>query len=223
MRSERLVTIGLFSLILLVVGCSTTRQARNVETHGFLGDYSRLVEGKEDQAQLTYIDKSASFSKYDAVMIDSVTLWRSKATSEISAEDQQMLTDYLYKAIHDQLSKDFRIVDRPGRGVLRIRAAVTEAVGANVVGNAVTSVIPQARVLSTLGGLAADSAMMAGSAAIEGEITDPLSGRRLLAAVDQRLGNKTLRGAFGKWSNVEKAFDYWAERLRTRLAELRAS
>jgi len=29
--------------------------------------------------------------------------------------------------------------------VLRIRAAVTEAVGANVVGNAVTSVVPQAR------------------------------------------------------------------------------
>ena len=132
------------------------------------------MEGKEDQAQLTYIDKSASFSKYDAVMIDSVTLWRSKATSEISAEDQQMLTDYLYKAIHDQLSKDFRIVDRPGPGVLRIRAAVTEAVGANVV----TSVIPQARVLSTLGGLAADSAMMAGSAASAGESTESTCGLR---------------------------------------------
>ncbi len=156
-------------------------------------------------------------------MIDSVTLWRSKATSKISTEDQQMLTDYLYQAIHDQLAKDFRIVTRPGPGVLRIRAAVTEAVGANVVGNAVTSVVPQARLLSTVGGMAGDSAMMAGSAAIECEITDSLSGQRLLAAVDKRLGNKTLRGAFGKWSNVEKTFDYWAERLRTRLVELRSS
>ncbi len=65
--------------------------------------------------------------------------------------------------------------------------------------------------------------MMAGSAAIEGEITDSLTGRRLLAAVDKRLGNKTLRGTLGKWANVEKAFDFWAERLRTRLAELQAS
>ncbi len=86
MRSARLVTIGFFTFTLLVVGCSTTRQARNIEKSGFLGDYSRLVEGKEDQAQLTYVDKNASFSKYDAVMIDSVTLWRSKATSKPQRE-----------------------------------------------------------------------------------------------------------------------------------------
>ena len=156
-------------------------------------------------------------------MIDSVTIWRSKSNSKISTKDQQMLSDYLYKAIHDQLSKSFRIADRPGPEVLRIRAAVTEAVGANVVGNAVTSIVPQARVLSTVGGIAGDSAMMAGSAAIEGEITDSLTGRRLLAAVDKRLGNKTLRGTLGKWANVEEAFDFWAERLRTRLVELRGS
>jgi hypothetical protein len=71
--------------------------------------------------------------------------------------------------------------------------------------------------------LAADSAMMAGSAAIEAEITDSLSGERLAAAVDKRLGTKTLRGAFGKWTNVDNAFEHWAEQLRTRLAELRAS
>ena len=86
MRSTRLVTIGLFALTLLVVACSTTRQARSVKTHGFLGDYSQLVEGKGDQAQLVYLDKNARFSNCDAVMIDSVTLWKSKATSKISAK-----------------------------------------------------------------------------------------------------------------------------------------
>jgi hypothetical protein len=191
--------------------------------HGFLGDYSQLVEGKGDQAELVYIDESANFSNYDSVMIDSVTLWQSKATSKVSAKDQQRLTDSLYKKIHEQLSADFRIVDRPGPGVLRFRAAITEAVGAMVVANAVTSVIPQLRALTTVGGLAADSAMMAGSAAVEAEITDSLSGRRLLAAVDKRLGTKTLRGAFGKWTNVDNAFEHWAEQLRKRLAELRAS
>jgi hypothetical protein len=226
MRSVRLVTpvtIGLLALALLVVGCATTRQARSVKERGFLGDYSQLVKGKGDQAGLVYINESASFSNYDAVMIDSVTLWKSKATSKVSAKDQQRLTDSLYKALHEQLSADYRMADRPGPGVLRIRAAITEAVGANVVGNAVTSIVPQLRVLTTVGGLAADSAMMAGSAAIEAEVTDSLSGERLAAAVDKRLGTKTLRGAFGKWTNVDNAFEYWAERLRTRLAELRAS
>lgn len=225
MRSLRLVTpvtIGLLALTLLLLGCSTTRQARSVKTYGFLGDYSQLVEGKGDQAELVYINENTSFSNYDSVMIDSVTLWQSKATSKVSAEDQQRLTDSLYKAVHDQLSADFRMVDRPGPGVLRVRAAITEAVGAVMVANTVTSVVPQLRVLTTIGGLAADSAMMAGSAAIEVEITDSLSGERLAAAVDKRLGTKTLRGAFGKWTNVDNAFEYWAERLRTRLAELRA-
>ncbi len=147
MRSARLVLVGLLALTIISVGCSTTRQARNFEKSGFLGDYSQLVEGKGDEAQLIYVDNSANFSKYDAVMIDSVTIWRSKTNSKISTEDQQMLTDYLYKAIHDQFSKNFRIADRPGPGVLRIRAAVTEAVGANVIGNAVTSIVPQARAL----------------------------------------------------------------------------
>ena len=226
MRPVRLVTpvtICLLALTLPLLGCSTTRQARSVETHGFLGDYSQLVEGEGDQAELVYINESASFSNYDAVMIDSVTLWKSKATSKISAEDQQRLTDSLYKALHDQLSADFRMVDRPGPGVLRVRAAITEAVGAVAVANTVTSIVPQLRVLTTVGGLAADSAMMAGSAAIEAEITDSLSGERLAAAVDKRLGAKTLRGAFGKWTSVDNAFEYWAEQLRTRLAELRAS
>jgi hypothetical protein len=226
MRSVRLATpvaIALLALTLLLVGCAKTRQARSVKTHGFLGDYSQLAEVKGDPARLIYINESVNFSNYDAVMIDSVTLWKSKATSKISAEDQQKLTDLFYKALHDQLSADYRMVDEPGPGVLRVRAAITEAVGAVVVANAATTVVPQLRVITTAGGLAADSAMMAGSAALEAEMTDSLSNERLGAVVDKRLGNKTLSGAFAKWTNIDAAFKVWAETLRKRLAELRAS
>ncbi len=31
------------------------------------------------------------------------------------------------------------------------------------------------------------------------------------------------KGGFGKWSDVEQAFDFWAERLRGRLASLSGS
>jgi hypothetical protein len=113
------------------------------------------------------------------------------------------------------------MVDRPGPGTLRIRAAITEAKGARVVGNTITTVIPQARLLSTLTGLATNTQAFVGKAAIEGEITDSMSGRRLVAVVDERAGGKTLRGLGGKWKDVDNAFQYWAERLRTRLAELR--
>ena len=32
---------------------------------------------------------------------------------------------------------------------------------------------------------------------------------------------KALRGGVSKWSDVQNAFDYWSEKLRTRLTELR--
>ena len=53
------------------------------------------------------------------------------------------------------------------------------------------------------------------------EITDTITAQVLAAAVDERAGAKTLRG-LGQWSDVEHAFDFWAERLRERLESLRS-
>jgi hypothetical protein len=83
-------------------------------------------------------------------------------------------------------------------------------------------VIPQLRLLSTVAGLSTDAQVFVGKAAAEAEITDALTGERLLAAVDERAGTKALGGGFGTWSHVDEAFEYWAERMRTRLAELRS-
>ena len=210
------------SIMLIISGCATTRESGEVEKSGFLQDYSQLHQGKGDEAQLIYVNPNADWKKYDAVMIDSVTLWKSSETSKISEEDAQRLTDRLYAALHNQLSRDFRIVEEPGAGVMRLRAAITEAKGANVAGNAVTTVVPQLRLLTTAGGMATDSAMFAGSAAVEAEITDSITNERLAAAVDERVGTKTIRGGFGEWSHAERAFAYWAERLRARLVQLRA-
>jgi hypothetical protein len=132
-----------------------------------------------------------------------------------------MLTDYLYTQLHKQLSQDYKIVTTPGPGVLRLRAAITEAHGADVVANAITTVVPQLRAVSTVGGMATDTAVFAGKAGVEGELTDSLTGIRLAAGIDERVGNKTIRGGLGEWSQVERTFEFWAERLRKRLAELR--
>jgi hypothetical protein len=40
--------------------------------------------------------------------------------------------------------------------------------------------------------------------------------------VDRRAGAKTVMGSWSTWDDVEKAYDYWAERVRTRLAEERS-
>jgi hypothetical protein len=49
-----------------------------------------------------------------------------------------------------------------------------------------------------------------------------MTGRRLFAAVDEHAGAETLRGRGGKWKDVYKTFKSSAEKIRKRLAELRA-
>ena len=48
-----------------------------------------------------------------------------------------------------------------------------------------------------------------------------MSGTRLAAAIDRRVGARTLKPESGTWDDVEDAFRYWADRLRDRLEELR--
>ena len=209
---------------LLVTGCAQTRQSDSVEKSGFLKDYSQLREGEGDEAELIYVNESADFSKYKKVHLDHVTLWAKAEDSDLaklSQDEQQMLTDYFYSALHKSVSKEYPMTDEAGPDVMRIRVAITEAEDANVTLNAITTIIPQLRLVSTLGGRAADVALMVGTASFEGEIVDSESGERLVAAVDRRVGTKTLRGVFSDWSDTEQAFDAWAEATAKRLKSLR--
>jgi hypothetical protein len=206
-------------------GCAGSRQLRGgTEESGFLGDYSQLQPGGDDRAKLVYIAPDANFASYDSVMVDSVTLWPGADANleKLSREDQQALADGMYAALVKSLGQDFRIVQAPGPRVMRVRAALTEAQASNVPLDVIATVIPQVNLLTKIGGVAANTSLTVGEARAELEITDSLSGRRLVAAVDERVGARRLRGVTDRWSDVQAAFDAWAEQLRKRLAEERA-
>lgn len=209
------IAAGVLCLCLaLAVSCAPLRQRRApVQTSGFLGDYSQLQNNPDYPAYLIYINPNAQWTKYSAIMIDSVSLWGS--AENVSEQDRQMLAGMAYNALYDALSKSFDIVDAPGPNVIRLRAALSEAKGSKVALNVVTSVIPQLRVLSTVGGMAADTAVLVGEASAEIEVVDSVTGERLAAGVDRQTGTKALiRGhKFSKWGDVKDACDYWAGRV----------
>ena len=207
----------------MVAGCAQTRQRRSTTTAGFLKDYSQLEKGEGDEALLIYINPKADWSKYKKVHIDSVTMWASDKLNleKLSKDEQQGLTDAFYLAVHSELSKDYEIVEAAGPDTMRVRLAITEADDANVTMNAITTIVPQLKILSSLGGLATDVALFVGGAGFEGEILDSQSGERLVAAVDERAGTKTYKGLFSDWSDVDEAFKTWASNLRERLEKLR--
>ena len=72
----------------LLAGCGATSQASKVtdETKaqiestgastGFLGDYSVLREGEDDEALLIYRNPTTAWKSYDKVKLDPVTIWR---------------------------------------------------------------------------------------------------------------------------------------------------
>jgi hypothetical protein len=206
-----------------LVACKTTIQTRGVEPAGFLGDYSELQEGQGgEEALLHYVKPDTDFSAYDKVMIDPVTIWReSPGLRDVSPEELQRLANHFEAAIRGQLQRDYEIVDQPAPGVLRVRAAITEARGSRALLDLVSTVAPPARALDTVNRMATGTHSFVGRAGAEAEILDSVTGERLAAAVDRRAGDKVLRGATGTWGDVEDAYDLWATRLRDRLAELR--
>jgi hypothetical protein len=223
MRIDRLVLAcggALLAAVLLLAGCAATRQPRGeVKPSGFLADYARLEAGADGQAKLRWVDPAADFSRYQAVLVDSVALWSGPGLAKLAPEEKRALVDHAYTALVTALAKSFRIATVPGRDTLRIRAAITEATGSSVAPDVVATVIPQVRLIGSLGGLAADSALTVGEASGEVEITDSLTDQVLAAGVDRRVGQRSVRGMLSRWSDVEEAWNHWAEQMRTRLVE----
>jgi hypothetical protein len=204
-------------LAALFTGCaSSTKQAQQ---SGFLGSYSDMREGGKDEARYVYIDRKANFTQYTKVKIAPVTLWRmdDSELNDLDEAELKELSDYLHTSIYNALKKDYEIVDHNGPDVMLVRVALTEAVGAKRGLNTVSTIIPIGLVASAGKKLATGTHAFVGKASIEVEVLDSNTGERLGAAVDERAGAK---GVEAKWTQVQKAFDFWSEKMRDRLERL---
>lgn len=216
------IILGLLLAVSMLAGCATTKQAREVKSSGFLGDYSMLQEGPKGQALKLYIspDYETVCKSYDKVIIDPVTIWTSgsKDLASMPPDDRQRLVNHLHGSLVNELGKYYQIVQVPQPGTLRIKGAVTEAEGSWVALDTISSFVPQMLVMSKLKELATGTASFVGKASGEVEIADAMTGKRLIAAVDRRVGGKSPSGVVEKWDDVDQSFDFWAKRMAYRLA-----
>ena len=106
--TSRTFAVPLAVVLITCLGCALfpTRGRRGSPDHaGFLGDYSQLAEHPDYPAQEVYLDPQAVWSQYDSIEIDSVTLWVNEGTAKLKDKDRQMLTDLVYKALHEKLAR----------------------------------------------------------------------------------------------------------------------
>jgi hypothetical protein len=131
--------------------------------------------------------------------------------------------NYLDATIRENLKKDYTFVDAPGTDVMRLRVAITDAEDSNVTLDTISSILPIGIALNVIQVGITGKSSFVGEAGIEAELIDSQNGKRLIAAVDRRVGAK-YTGKFDKfneWHAVTDSYDYWAQRMQTRLSELR--
>ena len=191
----------------LTVACAGSSRDPNVYYSGFLGDYSKLVEGGKDQAERRYLRPHVDWASYHKVLLDPVTLWRGDASRShgVSAHDAQAMADYFYQIIYEDLQNEgLQMVSTPEPNTLRVQVAITKLEESQVVMDVVSSVIPVARAVSGLDKLVTGKPAFVGQAAIEVKVTDAMSGELLGAGVDHRVGGKVLQAShFTSWGEVQ--------------------
>jgi hypothetical protein len=220
-------SVALAAVTVLLAGCAASQQARDVQQSGFLGQhYERLRPGEEGEALLVYRNPDAPWSSYDKIKLDPVTIWAGEGSEfeDFSEPERQELADTLYTMVHEELSQDFRMVDELGPGVLRVQVAITDAETSNPTMDTISTVLPQGLLLSQAKGLITGKPGFVGEASVEVRATDGQTGELVAAAVDRRVGGKSVSGApTDSWDDVREAYRYWAKQLRYRLCTERGA
>jgi hypothetical protein len=212
--------LGMFATagaVLAVSSCSTGGRSPS----GFLTNYQQMDAGYGSaDAVSAYVKPDVNLKKYDSVIIDPVTTI--VATPGISPAVKDQLAADLGDSLRGRLGEDFKVVSVPGPTTMRVRTALTDVIENQQAGKPVTTVHTAAR--ATLSGPigSAEVAAFVSNVSFEGEIIDSLSGERLFANTDHRLGKKREASATTTWAGVRSGVNQNVSRLRDRLMTLRA-
>lgn len=209
------LVVSALALSVLVSSCSSGGRSPS----GFLSKYGELNSGYgTSDAVVSWVKPGADLKKYDSVLIDPVTTI--VATPGISPDVTAQLAGYLGQALQTQLGGSLRVVSSPGPTTLRVRTALTDVIEGREAGTPVKTVHAYTR--PTLSGKlgSVELASFISQVSFEGEVLDSVSGERLTALVDHRLGVKREATADTSWAAVNSGINQGVIRLRDRFLVL---
>ena len=141
----RLITV---ILTVLTVGCASNYVTED-QYSGYLSDYSKLeqVDTASGGETLRWISDKISAQGYHSVILDKTILFpEPKPTEQVSGTVLKQLSWTFDKALKSSAGGAFKIVTKPGDGVLRIKPAITGVVH-NMEGMKPIEILPVALVL----------------------------------------------------------------------------
>jgi hypothetical protein len=199
---------------LILAGCATSPSPNLV----FLDSGIELQSVPGHPSTRSWSSRPGVLADYRSFLFEPVVVSLGKAAPEYesSAEEVKILGEHLRTAFTDELTRGgYTVVDKPGDGVLRVRAAITELVpvhpSKNLGAKAIGSFLgPGGILLPTID---------IGQAAIEVDMRDSNTNARVAAFADRKMGRKYLGGlnSYRRWGDVESAFQAWAREFRAQL------
>src|SRR6266852_888576 len=205
-------------VFLLLAGCASSKPADIVFLDGGL-DLQPIPGSRSMRA---WASGPGALAHYHAFLFEPVVviLGKTEPDKQVSVEEMKDLGAHLRDAFTAELRRGgYSVVDVPGAGVLRVRAALTELVPVDPAKNAaakvVGAVIPGGLFLPTVD---------IGHAAIEVDMRDCLTNARVAAFADRKAGRGYFNGLrpYRRWGDVENAFASWASEFRIRLDQIHA-
>jgi hypothetical protein len=221
---------GIKAIIVLVVlsflfasGC-TTSTGKNYS--GFLKDYSKLQADPEFEGTMISLDSNETLKNYDQFIIDPVTFYLSpEVKAEAKDIDPELIyaaTTYFRSAVISELKKTYNVVEKPGKGVVRLRIAIT-GVEINRKDLKLYNLIPVSLVITAVGeatGVRDSLAVMN----MEGEALDSLTGRRIALVVQEKAHEVSAKNQVDlKAQEIFPLLDYWALKLKRKIDQIQGN
>lgn len=166
------------------------------DASGFLKDYSKLRRDRQYKADWVWLKPGIDLRDYDRVMIDPVVVMPGKGSKagELGPEVLKKVAEAFTETLRETIDPYYSVAPAPGPHVLRVRVAITD-------------------VAKAAGGKPGDPDYSVGSAAMEAEILDSLTGERQAAAIDRIEGSQAGADVPREWVHVKGAFVEWSNRL----------
>ncbi len=183
-----------------LVGCATRTPAAKT---GFLKDYSKLEPHPDIDGRHRYINPNINAGEYSKFIVDPVVLSLSEKGKGrgIDQKDLNEQVTFFHQKIVEELEKDYQVVSSPGKGVVRVRVAITDVEKTNPLLN----IHPGTKL--TGAGL--------GGAGMEMELVDSVTGQTIGAAIDNQKGSRLSLVAGVKWfGHAQAVMENWAKDLK---------
>lgn len=207
-----------FVFVILLSGCSAGMQARSVDVNNAqLVDPSLLRKGTGNHALYQYTNPKMNIKQYSKIMIDPVQIDRQRELNANDLENYQKLANNGYIYLTRELQQDYRLVQSPEPGVMRIQAAIVDIDTSKPVRNVTSTILPVGIGLSALKYAASGKLSGVGEITIEIKLTDATTGELIVAALDKRVGGKDFKSFIDVWHHADAALQYWAQQLRYEL------